>query len=84
MNSARQRAKKVFPTPVGPRKIKEPIGRRGSFRSARERLSALLRRYVPPATLPTPIVNHDEAEADSERVSSSSKTDPTYTPGVDR
>ena len=47
----------------------------------RERLSALLRRYVPPATLPTPILNHDEAEAGSER---SAKTDPTYTPGVDR
>jgi diadenylate cyclase len=49
----------------------------------RERLSALLRRYVPPATLPTPIVSSDEAETDSERLSSG-KTDPTYTPGVDR
>ena len=30
-----------MPTPVGPRKTNEPIGRRGSFRSARERRSAL-------------------------------------------
>ena len=42
MNSARVRARKVFPTPVGPRKTKEPIGRLGSLRSARERRSALL------------------------------------------
>ena len=41
MNSARVCARKVLPTPVGPRKINEPIGRRGSFRSARERRSAL-------------------------------------------
>ena len=42
MNSASERARKVLPTPVGPRKMKEPIGRRGSLRSARERRSALL------------------------------------------
>ena len=42
MNSARVRARKVLPTPVGPRKTNEPIGRFGSFRSARERRSALL------------------------------------------
>ena len=42
MNSASVRARKVLPTPVGPRKMNEPIGRRGSFRSARERRSALL------------------------------------------
>jgi diadenylate cyclase len=50
----------------------------------RERLSALLRRYVPPATLPTPIITQDEAEPDSERLTGSGRTDPTYTPGVDR
>ena len=31
----------VFPTPVGPRKINEPIGRLGSFMPALARLSAL-------------------------------------------
>ena len=31
------RASSVFPTPVGPRKIKEPIGRLGSFRPVRDR-----------------------------------------------
>src|SRR5712664_3070006 len=35
-------SRNVFPTPVGPRKMNDPIGRRGSFRSARERLNALL------------------------------------------
>src|SRR5919201_1468975 len=35
-NSARARAVSVFPTPVGPRKMKEPIGRLGSCRPARE------------------------------------------------
>ena len=40
MNSARFRAKKVLPTPVGPRKINEPIGLLGSFKSALERRSA--------------------------------------------
>ena len=42
MNSAKERARNVFPTPVGPKKTKDPIGRRGSFRSARDRLKALL------------------------------------------
>ena len=41
MNSASVWARKVLPTPVGPRKMNEPIGRRGSLRSARERRSAL-------------------------------------------
>jgi len=41
-NSAKVRARKVFPTPVGPRKMNDPIGRRGSFKSARERRRALL------------------------------------------
>src|SRR5205809_525699 len=40
MYSASDWARKVLPTPVGPRKMNEPIGRRGSFKSARERRSA--------------------------------------------
>src|SRR5438128_8643663 len=42
MNSARVRARYVLPTPVGPRKTNDPIGRFGSFKSARERRKALL------------------------------------------
>src|SRR5260221_3302090 len=38
--SARARASSVFPIPVGPRKMNEPIGRRGSFRPARARRTA--------------------------------------------
>ena len=33
-NSARARASSVLPTPVGPRKMNEPIGRLGSFKPA--------------------------------------------------
>ena len=40
MNSASARASSVFPTPVGPRKMKEPIGRFGSCRPERARRSA--------------------------------------------
>ena len=36
-NSASARAVSVLPTPVGPRKINEPIGRFGSLKPARER-----------------------------------------------
>ena len=39
---ARARASSVFPTPVGPLKMNEPIGRLGSFRPARLRLIARL------------------------------------------
>ena len=42
INSARVRARNVLPTPVGPRNTNEPIGRRGSFKSARDRRNALL------------------------------------------
>src|ERR671916_748894 len=35
MNSARLLASRVFPTPVGPARMKQPIGRFGSFRPAR-------------------------------------------------
>jgi hypothetical protein len=40
-NSASVRASSVFPTPEGPRKMNEPVGRFGSFRPARERRMAL-------------------------------------------
>jgi diadenylate cyclase len=48
----------------------------------RERLSTLLRRYVPPTTLPTPIVEEEAAEA--ERPAGYRNPDQSYTPGVDR
>ena len=40
-NSARARASSVLPTPVGPRKRNDPMGRCGSARPARERRTAL-------------------------------------------
>ena len=40
MNSASARASSVFPTPVGPRKMNEPIGRFGSCSPVRARRSA--------------------------------------------
>ena len=40
-NSVRRRATSVLPTPVGPRKMNEPMGRRGSRRPARLRRMAL-------------------------------------------
>ena len=39
-NSANARASSVFPTPVGPRKMKLPIGRCGSFNPERARITA--------------------------------------------
>ena len=39
--SASALASKVLPTPVGPSNAKVPMGRRGSFKSARERRNAL-------------------------------------------
>ena len=48
----------------------------------RERLSALLQRYVPPATLPTPITNANEGE--TQRAAGYRSSDQSYTPGVDR
>jgi hypothetical protein len=39
-NRARARASSVLPTPVGPEKTNEPIGRFGSLRPARERRMA--------------------------------------------
>ena len=50
----------------------------------RERLSTLLRRYVPPVTLPTPIPQPEDVTEISERSSSYKNPDQTYTPGVDR
>ena len=41
MNSASALASSVLPTPVGPRKMKEPIGRFGSLSPARARRTAL-------------------------------------------
>jgi len=49
----------------------------------RERLSTLLRRYVPPATLPTPIATEEEKEA-GERPATLRNADESYTPGVDQ
>jgi diadenylate cyclase len=49
----------------------------------RERLSALLRRYVPPATLPTPIASVNEEGADLERAATYRNPDQSYTPGTD-
>src|SRR5882672_4424602 len=40
-NSASARASSVFPTPVGPRKMNEPIGRFGSLMPARARSTAM-------------------------------------------
>jgi diadenylate cyclase len=48
----------------------------------RERLSALLRRYVPPATLPTPIGKEEKPE--TERPASYRNPDQSYTREVDR
>ena len=42
MNSARARASCVLPTPVGPMKMNEPIGRFGSLSPARARRTARL------------------------------------------
>ena len=52
----------------------------------RERLSTLLRRYVPPTTLPTPIASEDEEEEKSagERQPGLRNPDQTYSPKVDR
>ena len=54
MNSASARASSVFPTPVGPRKMNEPIGRFGSCSPARARRSAF-------ATASTACVLADDA-----------------------
>src|ERR1700751_2151472 len=52
----------------------------------RERLSTLLRRYVPPTTLPTPIASEDEEEENSggERPAGCRNPDKTYSPKADR
>ena len=50
----------------------------------RERLSALLRRYVPPATLPTPITTVNEEGVDVERTPSYRNPDQSYTTETDR
>src|SRR5229473_2681598 len=45
-NSARRRATSVLPTPVGPRKKKQPTGRNGDFRPARLRRMARARAVM--------------------------------------
>ena len=50
----------------------------------RERLSTLLRRYVPPVTLPTPIPQPEDTAEVEERGASHRNPDQSYTPGVDR
>ena len=50
----------------------------------RERLSALLRRYMPPVTLPTPIQQPEEATEETQRSASYRNPDQSYTPEVDR
>jgi diadenylate cyclase len=54
----------------------------------RERLGELLRRYVPPSTLPTPMTNDSEELSDAEnggpRVSLPRTADSRLTPGDDR
>jgi diadenylate cyclase len=50
----------------------------------RSRLSSLLHRYVPPATLPTPIATGVETGlSDESRTSLSRVEDPSYKPGMD-
>jgi len=50
----------------------------------RERLSALLRRFVPPTTLPTPITTVNEEGVDVERTPSYRNPDQSYTTETDR
>jgi diadenylate cyclase len=52
----------------------------------RDRLSTLLRRYVPPTTLPTPIASEDEEEETGagERPAGLRNPDQTYSPKADR
>src|SRR5579875_596651 len=45
-NSASVRASSALPTPEGPRKMNEPVGRLGSFRPARDRLGDHLDRWM--------------------------------------
>jgi diadenylate cyclase len=58
-----------------------------SVEQLRERIGVLLRRYVPPSTLPTPITNDNEelaAEEGEQRLSSPRAADSRLTPGGDR
>src|SRR5579872_3752713 len=62
-NSARARASSVLPTPVGPKKMNEPIGRLGSLSPARERRiigHPLQRRILPNYTLAQPLFHRDQ------------------------
>jgi diadenylate cyclase len=58
-----------------------------SVEQLRERIGVLLRRYVPPSTLPTPMTNDNEelaAEEGEQRLSSPRAADSRLTPGDDR
>src|ERR687894_221443 len=46
-NSASARASSVFPTPVGPAKMNEPMGRRGSLSPAHDEGDVLLAQLGP-------------------------------------
>jgi len=51
----------------------------------RDRLSTLLRRYVPPSTLPTPIVTEEEErEEEGDRPSGARNPDQSFSPEADR
>ena len=64
MNSASARASSVFPTPVGPRKTNEPIGRFGSWSPERARRSAFETAstavVLPDDALVQPLLHVDE------------------------
>ena len=53
MNSARALASRVLPTPVGPAKTKQPVGRLGSFSPLRLRRTALLTDLIASSWLTT-------------------------------
>ena len=56
MNSARALASSVLPTPVGPAKMKQPIGRLGSLSPARLRRTASLIRLIASAWRDDPLL----------------------------
>ena len=72
-NSASARASSVFPTPVGPTKMKEPMGRFGSERPARDRRTASEtardRLLLPDDALAQPLLHRERASAAPSRAS---------------
>ena len=66
--SANARANSVLPTPVGPKKMKLPIGRLGSFKPARARRTALLIDVTAsfwPMTRPCNVASRFNSRSDS-------------------